>query len=155
MRPQTRILFMAFSALAGCTLSACGGSDEEAAAQPAAAAAPTPTPPPTPAPAPTPAPSPSPAPAPAPTSSATLTWTVPALNDDGTPLTLSGVAGYRIRYGTSASNLARSVDVMGASVTRYTVPNLTVGSTYYFSVLTVTNDGAVSLGSSAASVKVF
>jgi hypothetical protein len=81
-----------------------------------------------------------------------LNWSIPSLNEVGTALT--GIAGYRIRYGTSPSNLTGSVDVIDASATRFVVTNLSVGTTYYFSVLTLTSSGDVSTASSVASVKV-
>jgi len=137
-----RTLFLVVGVLATCSLAACGGGAGEQGdgAQPVAAPAPVPNPPPVPVP-----------PNPAPTGSATLTWSVPTLNDDGTPL--AGVTGYQIRYGTSPNNLSASVDVPGGSATRTSVGPLTVGTTYYFSVFTVIN-GGISDGSSVASVSV-
>jgi hypothetical protein len=126
--------------LAACSLASCGGSGGEGdAAQPVAA------------PAPGPGPGPGPAPNPPPTGSATLSWSAPTLNEDGTQL--AGVTGYVIRYGTSANNLAASMDVPGGSATGATVGPLSVGTTYYFSVFTVIN-GDISDGSSVASVSV-
>jgi Fibronectin type III domain len=62
---------------------------------------------------------------------ATLSWTAPAYDANGSPIT--GLAGYNIYYGTDPSNLTKSIDVTGASTTTYTVTGLTAG-TYYFAV---------------------
>ncbi len=53
------------------------------------------------------------------TGSATLSWTPPTSNTNGS--TLSNLAGYRIYYGTSSSNLSRTVQVANAGLTRYVV----------------------------------
>jgi hypothetical protein len=65
---------------------------------------------------------------------ATLNWTVPTTNTDGSALT--NLAGYRITYGRSASNMDQSVAVSNAGLTTYTVENLTNG-TWYFAVYAV------------------
>jgi Fibronectin type III domain len=138
-----RTLFLVVGVLATCSMASCGGGGgaEGDGAQPVAA----------PAPVPNPVPAPVPTPNPTPTGSATITWSVPTLNEDGTPL--AGVTGYQIRYGTSPTTLSTSVDVAGGSATRTTVGPLAVGTTYYFSVFTVIN-GGISDGSSVASVSV-
>lgn len=70
--------------------------------------------------------------------SAVLTWTPPTSNTDGTAV--SNLAGYKIYYGTDPENLSNTVQVAGASITTYTVGNLTPG-TYYFSIAAYTSDG--------------
>jgi hypothetical protein len=72
------------------------------------------------------------------TGSATLSWTPPTSNTNGT--TLSNLAGYRIYYGTSSSNLSRTIQVANAGVTRYVVPDLSAG-TWYFAVRAYTSTG--------------
>jgi hypothetical protein len=79
--------------------------------------------------------------APAPTGSATVTWTPPTLNMDGS--TATDITGFRIYYGTSASDLAQSVDVTSSTVTSYTVTGLATG-TYYFAVSAVNSAGVTS-----------
>lgn len=127
-------------------LSGCGGSDVSSIATPA----PAPAPPPAPAPAPTPTPVPAPAPAPPPatTYSATVSWSVPLLNTDGTPL--ADVSGYRIHYGTSPASLPFSMSVSGAGVTSGVISGLTAG-TYYFAVGTLNSAGIESVPSNPAS----
>jgi hypothetical protein len=80
--------------------------------------------------------------------SASLSWSAPTQNTDGT--TLTNLAGYRINYGTSASNLTQSVQITNAGVTSYVVDNLSPG-TYYFAVRAFTSGGAESAISNVAS----
>jgi len=80
--------------------------------------------------------------------SATLSWTPPTSNTNGS--TLSNLAGYRIYYGTSSSNLSRTLQVANAGVTRYVVPDLSAG-TWYFAVRAYSSSGAESTNSNTAS----
>jgi hypothetical protein len=82
------------------------------------------------------------------TGSATLSWTPPTRNTNGS--TLSNLAGYRIYYGTSSSNLSRTVQVANAGLTRYVVPDLSAG-TWYFAVRAYTSTGSESTNSNTAS----
>ena len=82
---------------------------------------------------------------------ATLTWTAPTENVDGSALT--DLAGYRILYGTSSSNLTQSLQVANPSVTSYMMESLPAG-TYYFAVRAYTKYGAESANSNLASKSV-
>jgi hypothetical protein len=64
-------------------------------------------------------------------STATLSWTPPTQNTDGTPLV--NLAGYRIYYGTSASNLTTVIQISNPGIATHVVTNLTP-ATWYFSV---------------------
>ncbi len=68
---------------------------------------------------------------PAPQGSATLSWSPPTSNVDGTPLT--NLAGYRVKYGKSASDLSVSLSIPGPNVTSAVIENLSAG-TWYFAV---------------------
>lgn len=134
-------------------LTGCGGSEEStqtfaaaAAAHPDAPAPPPPdiAPPQTPT-TQTPPPAPSPPPV---TYSATVSWSVPLFNTDGTSLT--DVAGYRIYYKRSPTELIHSVSVSGSGVTNHVISGLTAG-TYYFAVATVNSTGVASDISNAVS----
>ena len=72
------------------------------------------------------------------TGSATLNWVDPTKNTDGTPLT--NMAGVKIYYGTSASNLSQEVTVSGVGLSSYTISNLTAG-TWYFGAVAYTTTG--------------
>lgn len=82
------------------------------------------------------------------TGSATLSWTPPTTNTNGS--TLSNLAGYRIYYGTSSSNLSRTIQVANAGVTSYVVPDLSAG-TWYFAVRAYSSTGGESVNSNTAS----
>jgi hypothetical protein len=78
---------------------------------------------------------------------ATLSWTAPIENTDGSPL--SNLAGYRIRYGTSAGALTNTIVIENASVTTYVVEDL-APATWYFAVTAVTSVGTESAYSNLA-----
>lgn len=82
------------------------------------------------------------------TGSATVQWTPPTENSDGTPLT--NLAGFRVKYGKSASVLDQTADVQNPGVATYVVENLTSG-TWYFAVLAYTSSGTESDLSNTAS----
>lgn len=81
------------------------------------------------------------------TGSASLSWTPPTRNTDGT---LSGLAGYRVSYGTSPNALTQTVQISNASATSYAVSNLTPG-TYYFAVRAYNSTGGESANSNVVS----
>jgi hypothetical protein len=80
---------------------------------------------------------------------AELSWTRPTKNEDGS--TLTDLAGYKIRYGLSASALTQMVDVAGATVTTAVIQGLSTG-TWYFSIASVTSTGIESAPSGTAYV---
>jgi hypothetical protein len=82
------------------------------------------------------------------TGTATLSWSAPTENVDGTPIT--GLAGYRVYYGTSADALTESIDVAGATTTTYVINDLSPG-TYYFTVTAYNAQGIESDQSNVAS----
>lgn len=65
-----------------------------------------------------------------------LTWVAPATRSDGTPLSLSEIAGYRIHWGTSPSDLKPIAEVQD---TQYTIDNLFSG-VHYFSLTVYDSD---------------
>ncbi|MEX2123377.1 MAG: putative Ig domain-containing protein [Woeseia sp.] len=69
----------------------------------------------------------------------TVSWTPPALNDDGTPL--SDLAGYRIYYGTVSGEYNEVVEVNSPGITSYQIDNLSSG--IYFLVMTSVNSADV------------
>jgi hypothetical protein len=80
--------------------------------------------------------------------SAMLSWVDPTLNTDGTPIT--PLTGYVIYYGQTASQLADTQAVSGASTTSASVTGLTAG-TWYFAVAAVAADGTQSAQSAVGS----
>jgi hypothetical protein len=72
---------------------------------------------------------------------ANLSWTAPTTNTDGTAV--SDLAGYTIKYGTSAVALNQSVSVSSPTTTSYSVQNLAAG-TWYFAIMADTSEGSES-----------
>lgn len=87
------------------------------------------------------------APTPA-TGSATLSWTPPTTRSDGSALT--NLAGYHIRYGTSAGALGSVIDVPTPGLATYVIDNLSAG-TYFFAVSAYDSTGSESNPSSTVS----
>ena len=80
--------------------------------------------------------------------SATISWLPPTQNTDGTPLV--DLAGYRIYFGTNASNLTDVVTVTNPGLASFVVENLTA-ATWYFTVRAFTRNGDESGPSNLAS----
>lgn len=72
---------------------------------------------------------------------ATLSWQAPTTNTDGEALT--DLAGYRIYYGTNASDLTETIQLSGVGLQTYAVENLGPG-TWYFAVKAVASTGVES-----------
>lgn len=69
----------------------------------------------------------------------TVSWTAPATNDDGSPLT--DLAGYNIYYGTVSGEYNEAIEVTTVGVTSYRIENLSSGT--YFLVMTSVNSAHV------------
>ncbi|HSN72548.1 MAG TPA: putative Ig domain-containing protein [Steroidobacteraceae bacterium] len=82
------------------------------------------------------------------TGSVTLSWQPPTRNTDGT--TLTDLAGFRIRYGTSSSSLTRTLSISNPGITSAVVEDLASG-TWYFAVTAVNSKGVESDLSSVVS----
>jgi uncharacterized lipoprotein NlpE involved in copper resistance len=72
---------------------------------------------------------------------ATLSWEAPTTTTSGSALT--NLAGYRIYYGISASDLSQSVQLNNVGVQTYVIDNLGQG-TWYFAIRAVTSAGVES-----------
>ncbi len=73
--------------------------------------------------------------------SATLSWTAPTQNDDGS--VLSDLAGYRILYGPSQTELSQTVDITNPSLNSYVLSDLSSG-TWYFALVALNKAGTES-----------
>ena len=73
--------------------------------------------------------------------SATVRWTPPKTNLDGTPIT--NLAGFRIVYGQSASDLSKSVSIPNPAITSASIEGLSTG-TWYFAVKAYTTSSVES-----------
>jgi len=80
--------------------------------------------------------------------SVTLQWTPPTTLSDGTTaISLSDISGYKLFYGSSATNTPNVISVTNATTTQYTI-TLTKGS-YYFVICAVDSNGNPGLRSVA------
>ena len=77
---------------------------------------------------------------------ATVSWLPPTQNSDGSAL--MDLAGFKVYYGTSSTNLNQSVQVAGTAMTSYTITSLSSG-TWTFAVAAYNSSGAESSLSNA------
>jgi hypothetical protein len=75
------------------------------------------------------------------TKSVALSWAAPTINSDGS--TLTNLAGYRIYYGTSKTDLSHAITLSYVGITTYVISNLGSG-TYYFAILAYNASGVQS-----------
>jgi len=73
-----------------------------------------------------------------------MSWVAPVEREDGTPITMAEIAGYRIYYGTVQGNYTNNVDIADSSTMQATLSNLTTG-TYYIVMTTYDVDGRESV----------
>jgi hypothetical protein len=85
------------------------------------------------------------------TGTATLSWEAPTANTNGTPVT--GLAGYHIYYGTSATALNQSVKITSGATTSYEITGLAAGA-WYFAVAADSTDGTESAKSNIGSTTI-
>ncbi|MDR2877377.1 MAG: fibronectin type III domain-containing protein [Chromatiales bacterium] len=83
-----------------------------------------------------------------------MSWTAPSTRFDGTPLSLSQIAGYRVYSGTTSNSLSLVRDLNDGSATSYTVTSLAAATTYYFAVSVYDTNGNESSYSAIASKKI-
>jgi hypothetical protein len=79
--------------------------------------------------------------------SAKLTWMAPSVDTDGNPIT--GLAGYRIYYGTNESALDQVIEISNPGITTYVLEGLAPG-TWYFAIKAYTTGGVESALSNVA-----
>lgn len=80
---------------------------------------------------------------------ATVSWAPPTANTDGSPLT--DLAGFKIIFGTSVSNMNLAASVNNAGATSATVGSLTPNTTYFFTVRAVNAKGTESASGNVVS----
>ena len=76
----------------------------------------------------------------------TLSWVAPVEREDGTPISMSEIAGYRVYYGETEGDYNNDVDVNHGDTMQVTLNDLPEG-TYYIVVTTFDMDGRESLHS--------
>ena len=82
------------------------------------------------------------------TGSATLTWMPPTENTDGSPL--QDLAGFKVYWGQSPSNLDNSTTINSVGITTYVIDQLTP-ATWYFATTALNSSGLESAFSNIAS----
>ena len=80
-----------------------------------------------------------------------ISWVPPTTYDDGSALT--DLAGYRIHYGPSSSDLSTTMTISNAGITRQVMDTLQPG-TWFFALTAFTTDGAESVKSTVISATV-
>lgn len=83
--------------------------------------------------------------------SVTVRWIPPTVRNDGTPIALAEIAGYRIRFGANAFELTRERFVPGAGVTSARLSGLPAGRRIFVAIQTVDSAGRSSALSDVAS----
>lgn len=86
------------------------------------------------------------------TGSATLSWTAPSENSDGSALTDLG--GFKIYYGGELTQLTNTITLTNPGLLTYVWSDLSVGTTYYFTVTAVTRTGVESARSDVVSTTI-
>ena len=69
-----------------------------------------------------------------------LSWTAPVEREDGTPISMSEIAGYRVYYGTTEGNYPNELDIADSYNMQAMLSNLASG-TYYIVVTSYDMDG--------------
>lgn len=69
-----------------------------------------------------------------------LSWIAPVEREDGTPIAMAEIAGYKVYYGTSQNNYTNEVDIADRNTMQATLKSLVAG-TYYIVVTTYDMDG--------------
>jgi hypothetical protein len=80
------------------------------------------------------------------TGSVTLNWTAPVARTDGSPLSMSEIAGFTVHFGTSTGSHPNMLNVDDGSATSATIADLQV-DTYYLTVTTRDSEGRESVDS--------
>jgi hypothetical protein len=88
---------------------------------------------------------------PASSGAATLSWQAPTTTTNGAALT--NLAGYRVYYGVSASNLNQTVQITTVGLQTYVIDDLAPG-TWYFAIRAVTTAGVESAMSDVVSLTI-
>jgi len=82
-----------------------------------------------------------------------LSWIAPSEREDGTPIALSEIAGYRIYYGTSNGEYPFRLDITDSTAERTGLDSLFPGD-YVFVITTLDTDGRESAFSKEVSVSI-
>lgn len=82
----------------------------------------------------------------------TISWVAPSEREDGTPILLSEIAGYRIYYGTSVGEYSNPINILDGAATAAELDSLSLSGSYYIVITTVDLDGRESRFSQEVSI---
>ena len=82
----------------------------------------------------------------------TINWVAPSEREDGTPILLSEIAGYRIYYGTSVGEYSNPINILDSTATAAELDSLSLSGSYYIVITTVDLDGRESSFSKEVSI---
>jgi len=82
-----------------------------------------------------------------------LSWIAPSEREDGTPISMAEIAGYRVYYGTSEGNYPNELDIADSDNMQATLSNLASGI-YYIVVTTYDMDGRESAFSEIVTISI-
>ncbi len=80
-------------------------------------------------------------------------WTAPLAREDGSPISLSQIAGYRIYYGSSSGDYVNMRDIKNAAVIKYLFTDIPAGQAYYLVMTCYDAAGRESLYSSEVVIR--
>jgi len=69
-----------------------------------------------------------------------LSWLAPSEREDGTPISMAEIAGYRVYYGTSQGEYTGKIDVADSNSMQATLSSLAAG-VYYIAVTVIDMNG--------------
>jgi hypothetical protein len=69
-----------------------------------------------------------------------VSWVAPVEREDGTPITMAEIAGYRVYYGTEPGLYTNQLGVTGSDTMAATLSGLASG-TYYITITTLDSNG--------------
>ena len=85
------------------------------------------------------------------TSTVSLSWVAPSEREDNSSISLSEIAGYTVRYGTTMGQYPNKVIINDGTAVGYTFLDFPTG-TYYFVVTTIDTEGRESQNSIVATI---
>ncbi|WP_018716732.1 fibronectin type III domain-containing protein [Arhodomonas aquaeolei] len=83
----------------------------------------------------------------------TISWQAPTEREDGSALSMSQLAGYRVYYGTSPGDYSQEVDISDPYQQSYTIEGLSSGS-YYIALQAYDDSNRLSAMSDPVSVQI-
>ena len=85
-----------------------------------------------------------------PTGSFSLSWTAPVTRQDGSPISLAEIEGYRVYYGDTPGKYPNIIDINNGAASATTISNVPVGG-YYIVMTTYDSAGRESAQSGVVS----